>query len=349
MQKQCITKSDQVPVINGVMVLYGCKIAIKVEKNFLSVTDGYCDIYRHSLLTKATCKLKRLVLLGNEGYITLSALEWLFSIRAGIIQIGWNGEIILASGPHREHIAIKRAQYTASGNSDGLKVARYLMTKKLQGQCEVLTKHAPDEIFTYLGKPFNTAQFINGYAAKIKRSESISEVLEIEGLTSEAYHGVISKIGLRFEKADRKYIPEHWLTFGPRHSFINPKNSRNATNPGNALLNYLYSLLCAETCIALLGAGFDPYAGIIHADSIYRASFIYDVIETVRPEAEMWLLDFVQSHVFSRKDFYQKPNGSVRVTLRLTPTLASTVGLWRVALFPRVSHLAAVLKSRRAE
>ena len=98
--------------------------------------------------------------------------------------------------------------------------------------------------------------------------------------------------------------------------------------PAKAMLNYLYALLFAVTRPGLLRAGFDPMAGVVHADNQYRDSFVYDVMEAVRPDVDDWLLEFVQNHIFSVKDFYEKRDGGIRLTLKITPILAETVSLW---------------------
>jgi len=69
-------------------------------------------------------------------------------------------------------------------------------------------------------------------------------------------------------------------------------------------------------------------AGIFHTDNQYRDSFVYDVMEAVRPDVDAWLLDFVQNHNFSVKDFYENRDGGIRLTLKITPILAETVSLW---------------------
>ena len=98
--------------------------------------------------------------------------------------------------------------------------------------------------------------------------------------------------------------------------------------PAKAVLNYLYALLFAETRFGLLSADFDPMAGVAHADNQYRDSFVYDVMEPVRPDVDAWLLEFFQNHKFTAKDFYEKKDGGIRLTLRITPILAETVSLW---------------------
>jgi CRISPR/Cas system-associated endonuclease Cas1 len=68
-------------------------------------------------------------------------------------------------------------------------------------------------------------------------------------------------------------------------------------------------------------------AGIFHAKHHYRDWFVYDVMEAVRPDVDAWLLDFVQNHKFTAKDFYEKRDGGIRLTLKITPVLAETVSL----------------------
>ncbi len=53
-------------------------------------------------------------------------------------------------------------------------------------------------------------------------------------------------------------------------------------------------------------AGLDQMAHAFHADNQYRDSFVYDVMEPIRPEVDSWLLNFIQNHTFSPKDFYGK-------------------------------------------
>jgi CRISPR/Cas system-associated endonuclease Cas1 len=74
--------------------------------------------------------------------------------------------------------------------------------------------------------------------------------------------------------------------------------------------------------------GFDSMAGVAHADNQYRDSFVYEVMEPIRPDVDAWLLEFLQTHIFSAKDFHEKKDGGIRLTLRITPILAETVSLW---------------------
>jgi CRISPR/Cas system-associated endonuclease Cas1 len=77
-----------------------------------------------------------------------------------------------------------------------------------------------------------------------------------------------------------------------------------------------------------LMAEINSSADIFHTDQIYRDSFVYNVIEAVRSDVDAWLLDFTETHVFSRTDFYETRDGGIRKTLKLTPILAETVSFW---------------------
>jgi hypothetical protein len=125
-------------------------------------------------------------------------------------------------------------------------------------------------------------------------------------------------------------VPEHWQSFGLRR----PEGSdraRKAGTPGAALLNYLSGVLAGETTIALLGAGLDPGIGIFHADRENRASLSYDALEAARPYAEAWLLSCIAESRFTKRDFHEEDDGTIRLTRPLTSYLAMTAPLWRRA------------------
>ena len=56
-------------------------------------------------------------------------------------------------------------------------------------------------------------------------------------------------------------------------------------------------------------------AGIVYADNQYRDSFVYDVMEPVRPYVDEWLLDYINNDTFYKRNFYETKDGGVRLTL----------------------------------
>src|SRR4051812_9640747 len=107
-------------------------------------------------------------------------------------------------------------------------------------------------------------------------------------------------------------MPEHWRTIGPRTSPLTA-SPRSAANPANALLNYLYAILEAESRIALLSIGLDPRMGVLHADLKARDSLVLDQMEAVRPRVDAFVLDLLQTHTFAMGDFFETRQGVCRV------------------------------------
>lgn len=70
------TQPQAIPVKDGVVVLSGYGLRIAVDRGHLMVNDGIGDTRRSSRFYRATCGLKRLVVLGHSGTISLEALHW---------------------------------------------------------------------------------------------------------------------------------------------------------------------------------------------------------------------------------------------------------------------------------
>jgi hypothetical protein len=137
-------------------------------------------------------------------------------------------------------------------------------------------------------------------------------------------------------------VPEHWRVFGLRKSPLTG-SPRNAANPANAILNYLYAILEAETRIALLTVGLDPGLGLMHADLASRDSLACDVMEALRPKVDAWLLGFLAGSHFAKRDFFERADGTVRLSSRLTSALAETAPAWAMAVGPVAEKVAIAL------
>ena len=81
------------------------------------------------------------------------------------------------------------------------------------------------------------------------------------------------------------------------------RNRRPPRDPFNALLSLTYTLLMAETAMALHIAGYDPCIGYYHQLSHARESLACDVMEPLRPLADQLCLRLVQDHTLSAEHF----------------------------------------------
>ena len=137
-------------------------------------------------------------------------------------------------------------------------------------------------------------------------------------------------------------MPEHWQTFGQRASLITG-GPRLATNPANAILNYLYALLEAETSLACHTVGLDPGLGIFHTDRRDRASLALELMEAARPAVDSYVLALLTQRTLSAREFLETREGSCRITPRFAEQLGDTCKVWRSHIAPVVEQAAHTL------
>jgi CRISPR-associated protein Cas1 len=87
------------------------------------------------------------------------------------------------------------------------------------------------------------------------------------------------------------------------------RNRRPPRDPFNALLSLTYTLIHAETAIALHGAGLDPCVGFYHQLDFGRESLACDVVETIRPLADRLCLQMVRQQTLTKDHFSQSSAG----------------------------------------
>jgi CRISPR-associated endonuclease Cas1 len=327
---------------SGLLVLSGYGIKVAVESGHLVVEDGVGSARRRGRFSRATAGFKRLVILGHSGIVSLEALRWLHDIGASFIQIDADGQLINCAGPAGLNDArLRRAQALAAetGNGTGsgtgtrpgigFGIARDLIRQKLTGQVRVLEG--------LRGKA--AIQIVCSAIERIAAVESIDKLRNLEGDAAIAYWGAWRDLDVVFVERDRNRIPEHWVTFGVRRSLLTG-NPRNATNPANAILNYLYSILESEARIAALTMGLDPGMGVMHADQRGRDSLACDVMEAIRPKVDAYVLDFFERRAFKKNDFFETREGVCRLMPRITGELIETAERWSKELAPITEFVA---------
>jgi CRISPR-associated endonuclease Cas1 len=310
---------------NGVVVLSGYRMRVAVERGHLNVVDGVGRERREGRFHRATGKLRRLVVIGHAGTISFEALRWLGDVGCAFVQIGLDGEVIVASGAAgRDDPRLRRAQALAGSNGSGIALARDLLRQKLVGQATVLE--------TLIDRS-DAAASVQACAEGLASAETVDGLRQIEGDAAATYWGGWSGITLRWAKHDEARIPDHWKRFGTRTSPLT-RSPRLAANPANALLNYAYAILEAEARIAALAVGLDPGLGVLHADQNARDSLALDLMEAVRPTVDAWVLDVLGHRTFRKADFFETREGNCRLMPPLAKSLAEQAPRWAAALAP---------------
>ncbi len=80
--------------------------------------------------------------------------------------------------------------------------------------------------------------------------------------------------------------------------------------------------------------GLDPGLGFMHMDTPARDSLACDLMETVRPQVDAYVLDWVSREPLRREWFFEKPDGNCRLTAALSVRLAETARIWGRAVAP---------------
>jgi CRISPR-associated endonuclease Cas1 len=161
----------------------------------------------------------------------------------------------------------------------------------------------------------------------------------LESQAAVDYWGAWRDLDVVFVQRDYDRVPEHWRTFGVRRSLITG-NPRKATNPVNAILNYLYLILEAEARIAVLTLGLDPGIGVMHADLKARDSLVCDLMEAVRPKVDEYMLSFLESCAFKKNDFFETCEGVCRLMPPISLDLVQTGPRWSMELGPVAEFVA---------
>jgi CRISPR-associated endonuclease Cas1 len=314
--------ADRIHVASG----YGLKLY--VNRGHLVVHDGIGRQRRTVRFNRATSRLRRLVVLGHSGYVTLEALRWLRDVGAAFVHIDRDAKLVACTtGQGRDDARLRRAQALAATNGVGLELVRELIQLKLHGQAAVVAALPDSDAATA------PRSAIDQGLGELRNAGTLPELRLVEAQAAREYFTAWGQAPVRFARADQQRVPEHWRSFGGRVSPITSAN-RLAANPANAILNYLFALIEAEASLACHAVGLDPGIGLLHADQKARDSLALDLMEPIRPEAEHYLLDLLTHNTFRARDFNETRTGNCRLQPSLTHRLAETLTTWTTLIAP---------------
>lgn len=297
----------------SVLVLTGYGIHVGVERGQLVFTDGVGRERRTGTLNRATCGLRRLVVIGHTGTVSLDAFRWLYDIGAAFVQLDADGQVIVANGPSGLNDArLRRAQALAATNGVGVAITRDLLNAKLAGQRDVLSR---------LPNSQQCIAVIDQALSDLDGADTPARLRTVEAQAANAYWTAWSGVPIRFAKKDQFLLPAQWPLFLARSSPLT-KSSRASSNPINTILNYMYAILETEVRLAVLAMGMDPGMGMLHADLKGHDSFVFDVIEPLRPVVDDHVLTLLETRTFSAREFFETRQGVCRLLPPMAKVLA---------------------------
>lgn len=218
---------------------------------------------------------------------------------------------IAQSLPHK-NIELRVRQYAVAADPVlALNLARQFVSGKIRNCRTILRRNSDDACDAVLEQLAQSAK-------AAEQAESIPTLLGIEGMAAKRYFAGFAQL----MKEDRGF------TFEGR-------NRRPPTDPANAVLSFLYSMLARELTVAIWSSGLDPYLGFLHQPRYGRPALALDLAEEFRP----LLADSVALSLFNTGEL--KPDDFIARAGAATfkPTAKKTViGAWERRLNSDVTH-----------
>ena len=256
--------------------------------------------------------LRRLVVIGSDGMVSLAALRWLADQNAAFVMLDRVGKVLATTGPVRPSDArLRLAQSLAQDSGAALRIAIELIRQKLIAQERLVRDHFQNA---------SSIETISDARHALMKAKSSEEIRRYEAQGALAYWRAWHELPIAFPQADLRRVPEHWLRFGSRLSPLT-RSPRLAVNPANAMLNYLYAILESEARLAISELGLDPGLGVLHSDTRTRDSLACDLMEPIRPQVDAYLLDWLRRAPLQRKWFFEERDGNCRLLLTTKPTV----------------------------
>jgi len=322
---------------SAVLVLDGHGLRLSVVRGHLSLQDGIGMHRRDRRLSRAQRTVRRIVVLGHTGHLTLDAVRWCAEVGIVLVQVDTGGDLLAVAGAtDHDDPRLRRAQAQAPDNPTGALIARALLTAKVQGQAVVCNEnlHLP-----------TASNHLYVLAQQLTEAPTISACRDLEAIAANLYFGAwAGRVTAVFASQDADRVPAHWHTFTTRRSpLLTSKAPRNAADPINALLNYSYALGQVECTVALRAVGLDPGLGIVHTDKKHRDSLSLDLLEVLRPVIDARVLTLLGRRHLRARDLHETADGSCRLLAPLTHELAADLPYYARTVAPHAEAIAHAL------
>lgn len=199
-------------------------------------------------------------------------------------------------GRQTGNVLLRRTQYRwADDPEKGIQVARLMVGAKI-GNCRSVLQR---EVRNHGPNPA-LEEAVSRLAVSLRRckqAKSVDETMGIEGDAAGTYFSVFNEL-----------LRGSGFAFGGRVR-------RPPTDPVNALLSFVYSLITQECVSALSGVGLDPYVGFLHRDRPGRPSLALDLLEEFRAAwADRFVLTLINRRQLQLSDFVTEASGAVRLS-----------------------------------
>lgn len=176
---------------------------------------------------------------------------------------GWLNAI--TTGLAHKNIALRIRQFqVAADPAASLAIARAIVAGKVRNQRTLLRRQLKEREKGDRNHPAVTA--LDDYRQRAEKTAEAESLLGLEGMAAKTYFAEFFGLLPAWSRGD-----------------ADGRNRRPPTDPANAVLSFLYSLLTKELQVAVQSVGFDPMLGVFHRPRYGRPSLALDLAEEFRP------------------------------------------------------------------
>lgn len=310
------------------LILCGHGIRIRVDRDTLLIRSGFTHYPQKPeeirFFPGDPNLPDRIIILDGNGGVSFDALNWMSDQKIALIQLNWRGQVVFSGNSgSAANPRLVVWQSEIRNSEKGLQLTRKLIAAKFDACSETLLA-----IFGQSDSVKSAVAQISFWKKKVlnsRESNSPGRILGFEGMAASIYYRTWHELPLRWAGLWKKPVPATWSKVGAR-SMSWQRESNNARHPINAMLNYGYALLITAVRTEIVSAGFDPSVGIAHRREWNRISFVYDLMEPLRPVVDRQILEFALSNTFTPADFTINRQGACRLNPQLAKAVTAKVG-----------------------
>lgn len=198
-------------------------------------------------------------------------------------------------GKQSGNVLLRREQYRRT-DSDPVSIARNIVAAKIQMQKQVLQRQQRNHgVSIALSEQVAALNYI---LTKLQYCTDLDAIRGFEGDAASRYFSVFENLFTNQESGFK----------------FSGRIRRPPTDPVNALLSFLYSVLGNDVSAALQGVGLDPQVGFLHRERPGRDSLALDLLEEFRAFiADRLVLTLINRQQIKASDFVHEIGGAVKL------------------------------------
>lgn len=203
-----------------------------------------------------------------------------------------------SQGPTRGNVLLRKTQYKNCDDPDyALHLSKLFIGGKIQNYRNILRRFVRDNGSDEAIE--KVAEELLRCKRRVQNADSIDSVRGIEGEAATYYFGVFSR-----------------LLLNQKEDFVfEGRNRRPPKDAINAMLSFIYTLICNDMTSALETVGLDPYVGFMHALRPGRASLSLDIMEELRAYlGDRLVLSLINRKQITIRDFIKQGDEGIVMT-----------------------------------